>query len=38
MYVGNLSKFCVICRCSLNGDNRSDVENVCRSSLHVLEF
>ena len=29
---------CVICGCKLDCDNRSDVKNVCRRCLHVLEF
>jgi len=29
---------CIICGCGLNGDNRSDVKNVCKSCLHDLEF
>jgi len=28
---------CVICDCRLNGDNRSDVVNVCKFCQHSLE-
>ena len=36
--VVNLPKVCVICGCGLNGDNRSEVKNVCRRCEHDLEF
>jgi len=32
-----LPVFCVVCGCKLNGDNRSDVVNVCKFCQHSLE-